>query len=124
MKAHWAWAAKAVLLVVAGGVLAACTSDDVKPEPCPRLLVPFDSAKLTRFPAGAAGRTVVDVLHEEEFSSWNYGCKYDVDDDTGIGEIAAEVAVDIASSRGETNAAGVADFEYFIAITDSNKTLL
>lgn len=110
----------AVLSISLG--LAACASDKTPPPPCPEILIAADGAKLTRFKPGP-GTDIIDVLHEEELTGFAQGCEYDIDK-TGAGTLTVLVAPTIMSSRGPANQSNDADFEYIIAITDLQKTIL
>ncbi len=101
--------------------LTACSADDVPQLPCPEIYIVADVAKLTRFKPGP-GRDIVDVLHEEEIVGFGQSCLYDTDA-TGAGEVVVVVAPTIVSKRGPANTSGESEFEYFVAITDSQKNL-
>lgn len=111
-----------VLLGLTGLSLTACTTNDTPPPPCPNIYIIADGAKLTRFKPGP-GRDIIDVLHEEEMVGFAQGCEYDTDE-TGAGTLTVLVAPTIVSKRGPANQTGDADFEYFVAITDSEKRIL
>lgn len=102
--------------------LAACANTPDIPRPCPQILIPADSAELTRFKPGQ-GRDIIDVLHVEKVTGFAHRCTYDMDD-TGAGELTVEVAPVIESSIGPASTDRVADFEYFLAITDKDKGIL
>lgn len=102
--------------------LAACSSTDVAPLPCPNILIPRDAAKLTRFTPGP-GRDIIDVMHEEEILSFASGCEYDTDA-TGAGDVTIYIMPTIKSTRGPANTGSEARFEYFLVIADSQKNLL
>jgi len=111
-----------LMLSFASFGLIACSTDDVPPPPCPTIQIIADGAKLTRFKPGP-GRDIIDVLHEEEITGFAQACEYDTDE-TGAGDVRVLLAPTILSSRGPANQTGDADFEYFIAVTDSNKKVL
>jgi len=111
-----------LLIGLAGTLLAACASDDTPPPPCPVVYIIADGAKLTRFKPGP-GRDIIDVLHEEEMTGFAHGCEYDLNDD-GSGELTVQVVPNITSKRGPANQSGKAEFEYFLALTDSDKKIL
>lgn len=112
-----------LVLGLMGLSLGACSStEDVAPPPCPSIYIISDGAKLTRFKPGP-GRDIIDVLHQEELSGFAHGCEYDTDS-TGAGDLTVFVAPTITSERGPANTSNDADFEYFIAITDSNKKVM
>ena len=102
---------------------AGCSSNTPTAAPlCPEILIPADTAKLTRFKPGP-GRDIIDVLHEEQITGFGHRCTFDTDA-TGAGEVLVEVAPSIESTIGPTNPTKVAEFEYFLAVTDQDKTIL
>ncbi|MCW8914911.1 MAG: hypothetical protein OQK24_03540 [Magnetovibrio sp.] len=113
---------QASLLSLFGLGLAACSSDDTPPPPCPEIRILGGAEKLTRFRPGN-GRDIIDVLHEEQLTGFAKGCAYE-DFDDGSSELTIIVAPTISSNRGPANQTGTADFEYFIATTDSTKKLI
>lgn len=107
---------------VAALSLTACANAPDVPQPCPQILIPSDSAELTRFKPGP-GRDIIDVLHSEQITGFAHRCFYDTDD-TGAGELTVELHPVIVSSIGPASADRIADFKYFVAITDQNKDIL
>ena len=112
----------ALLGVIALGLAACSSTDTVALRPCPEILIPIDSAKLTRFIPGP-GRDIIDVLHEEQLTGFAHRCEYDTDE-TGVGAVVIEIFPAFESARGPANAENLAQFEYYIAIADLNKTVL
>jgi len=102
--------------------VAACSTPDVAPPPCPDVLIPADGSKLTRFKPGP-GRAIIDVLHEATIIEYAQACEYNTDD-SGAGEVAVYVAPLIETQRGPADQKGEATFEYFIAVIDSNKKVM
>jgi len=121
MRHHVKFAFGALVLGLAGLTLGACATDNTTPPPCPNIFIISDGAKLTRFKPGP-GRDIIDVLHEEEMVGFGQSCEYDTDE-TGAGTVTVLVAPTILSTRGPANQSGEADFEYFVAITDSQKKI-
>ena len=101
--------------------LAACSADEGPPPPCPDIYIVADTAKLTRFKPGP-GRDIIDMRHEEEMVGFGQSCEYDTDA-SGAGEVVVAVAPTIVSRRGPANTSGESEFEYFVAITDSQKNI-
>lgn len=114
--------AKILSLGLAAAVAAACSSTPVRTPPCPEILIPADSAELTRFKS-ESGRDIVDVLHEEKILGFAHRCTFDTDD-TGAGEVVVEVAPQLQSSIGPASTDNTARFAYFVAIADADKTIL
>jgi len=102
--------------------LAACSSTDIPPPPCPEIQILGAAAKLTRFKPGP-GRDIIDVRHEEAITSFASACEYNVDAN-GAGDVTIWLAPTILSTRGPANQGSEATFEYFIVITDSQKKVL
>lgn len=112
----------AATALAAAAVVAGCTSNTSTAAPmCPEILIPADTAKLTRFKPGP-GRDIIDVLHEEQVTGFAHRCTYDTDK-TGAGEVAVEVAPAFESHLGPTNGTRVAEFQYFVAIADKDKNI-
>ncbi len=112
----------ASILGLLGLGLTACASDDTPPPPCPEIRILGGAEKLTRFRPGN-GRDIIDVLHEEQLTGFGQACEYEFFDD-GASELTIQVAPSISSARGPANKTGTAEFEYFIATTDSAKKII
>jgi len=120
--------AKFVLLATILSVgLSACDSmkiwRDEKPEPCPRVTVLKNVSELTRFKEGP-GRDLIDVLFEAKVQNVLSACDYDVDYDSRVGTIHAQVAPVILAKRGPANTDRSADLKYFVAVVDEQKNIL
>lgn len=113
---------KAVALGLLAVGVAACSTPDVAPPPCPNVVIPEDGAKLTRFKPGP-GRDIIDVLFEAKVTEYAEACEYNVDD-TGAGEVAVYIAPLIETERGPADQQGQATYEYFLAVLDSNKKVM
>ena len=111
-----------LLGVVALGLSACSSTDAVAPPPCPEILIPVDSAQLTRFKPGP-GRDIIDVVHEEKVTGFAHRCEYDTDAQ-GAGSVLVELYPSFESARGPANQAGKATFEFFVAIVDQDKNML
>lgn len=123
MRSPFKFGIGVALLSFLGVGLGACTNTDKgAPPPCPSIRIISDGAKLTRFKPGA-GQDIIDILHEETLTGFAQGCEYDTDA-TGAGDLTVWLAPAITAVRGPANKTGDADFEYFIAITDSQKNVL
>ncbi|MFC1672981.1 hypothetical protein ACFL12_02400 [Pseudomonadota bacterium] len=116
-------ALSALILGLTGLGLAACASDTpAKPLPCPQILIAENSENRTNFKPGA-GRDIIDVLDETKITGFSSACKYDVDE-TGTGTVAIQLAPDFVIQRGPASTTDSAQFEYFIAVTDSQRRVL
>lgn len=114
-------------LLIVGFGLAACDSipfmREEKPEPCPRITVLRNASELTKFKEGP-GRDLIDVLYEAKITNVLSLCEYDVDYDTRVGEINAQVAPVISALRGPADTSRIAELSYFVAVVDQDKKIL
>jgi hypothetical protein len=104
-------------------LLAACSGNQQPPPACPDVKVLQDAATITKFGDGE-GRDLIDVDYEGAIVDATGSCDYDVDDDTGEGNLAAEMRVLMQIGRGPANRDRKADIGYFIAITDKDRNIL
>jgi len=104
-------------------LLAACSGNQQLPPPCPDVKVLQDAATITKFAEGQ-GHDLIDIDFEGEIVDAAGACEYDVDDDTGEGNLAAEMQVLMQIGRGPANTDRKADIGYFIAITDQERNVL
>ena len=116
-------AAAAVLALLLGGCSTydAVFGEDIPPPPCPYIGVLPDANNIVKFRSGK-GRDLIDIVHESELTNINTRCHYDIDEDTGEGTLSVEIGVLIDIVRGPANHNHLAEFAYFIVITDSSKT--
>lgn len=101
--------------------LVAC-AEEGPPPPCPEIRILGGAEKLTRFRPGQ-GRDIIDVVHEESMTGFKSYCEYEFEDD-GSSELTVLIVPQVISERGPANTSGKADFEYFIALTDSAKNVI
>ena len=105
------------------GFYAAITGTKEAPRPCPRVSVLNDAASVTKFREGG-GTDLIDVLYEGKITGFEAECRYDVDDETGIGQVDVLVAVKVRAVRGPADRERKANFRYFIALTDTKRNIL
>lgn len=105
-------------------LLTACetlSSLDFSPDPeilppCPRAVVGEGAGRLTRF--DGAGEDPTNVVFEAEIGDLAGTCIYD---DT---EISVDMQIQIIASRGPAATDDSAGFNYFVAVTRTDKTIL
>jgi hypothetical protein len=103
-----------LLLIATLAPLASCNRT---PPACPRASIISDGATVTRFREGP-GRDLTDVVVKGEIVDVAVDCNYDR---RGV-DVALQVA--IAATRGPADRNRVADFEYFVAVTDPQRNIL
>lgn len=103
-----------LLLTATLALLASCNRT---PPACPRASIISDGATVTRFREGT-GRDLTDVVVKGEIVDVAVDCNYDR---RGV-DVALQVA--IAATRGPADRNRVADFEYFVAVTDPQRNIL
>jgi len=86
------------------------------PAPCPRAVVAADAGHLTRFAAG--GKDPSQVQFEAQIGDLTGDCGYD---DTSID---VDMNVKIIATRGPADTAQAANFNYFVAIARTDKTII
>ena len=94
-----------------------------RPPPCPRVSVLPDGAAVTKFRAGP-GRDLIDVFYQVGVVDIVSSCEHDIDDDTGEGTLTVELEVVIGAERGPADRDRSAAFSYFVAVTDTSRTVL
>lgn len=119
--------------VCASLLLAACSTDGTPfegmfgdpplPPRCPKVRVLQEAAGVTQFIDGP-GRDLTDVVAEARIADFQARCLYDVDDETGEGEVAVEIRVGIEAARGPADSDGRAEFPYFVSIADEDRNVL
>ena len=116
---------RGAVLLASSITLSACGlfGEDVPPPPCPEISVLRDAASLTQFVEGP-GRDLIDVVVESKIVDASGTCVYDVDDETGEGNLAVEMVVSIELNRGPANRDREADIGYFVAVTDVERNIL
>jgi len=117
----------AVLLVGAcdteGTPLEGMFGDAPLPPKCPTVKILREAIRVTQF-KDDVGRDLTDVTGEARIADFSARCLYSVDDETGKGEVGVELTVAMEVARGPANDAGIADFPYFVSITDKQKNIL
>jgi len=91
--------------------------------PCPDVSIIKDAASVTKFVPGV-GRDLIDVVYEGKVVNTGGMCEYDVDDETGAGNLAVELKLTMELSRGPANKDRKADVSYFVGITDLERRVL
>lgn len=120
---------KSIFVPVAMGlILTACEIvDDVfeapPPPPCPTVSVLANGERVTQFSEGP-GRDLIDISAEARIDDFLARCIYDVDEETGVGQVHVELSLAITADRGAANTSGIAEIPYFVSITDLNKAVL
>lgn len=111
-------------LAVAALFASGCTVLESEPAPpCPDVGVLKEAASITKFVPGP-GRDLIDVIYEGKILSPRGMCEYDVDDDTGEGNLAVDLLVTMELNRGPANQERKAEVAYFVGITDSERRIL
>ncbi|MHA1598346.1 MAG: hypothetical protein ACTSV1_06450 [Alphaproteobacteria bacterium] len=110
-----------VLLAV---VLSGCqnTADVIIPS-CPGASILDETSTLTRFKQGS-GRDLIDIDFEAEIIGISGGCRFDIDDDTGTGNIEMSVRTTFKLTRGTANADARATLRYFVVLTDAASAVI
>ena len=86
------------------------------PPPCPRAVVGENAGRLTRF--SGAGKDPANVVFEAEISDVTGTCVYDGD------TIQVDLQVHLVAGRGPANTDDKAKFNYVVAVTRTDKTIL
>ncbi len=131
---HLDWKIRKCVLASLGMlVLSACGSldninpfvsaTDELPPPCPSVSILANAERITQFRTGD-GQDLIDIDTEAQIDDFIANCIYDVDEETGFGQIDIELSVAITASRGPANTSRIADLPYFVTITTVEKQLL
>ncbi|NQU57881.1 MAG: hypothetical protein HQ513_11655 [Rhodospirillales bacterium] len=91
--------------------------------PCPPVSILGDAGKITHFIDGP-GRDLIDIDFTGEINKLSGRCFYEIDYDTGEGEVRVEVNIEFKMVRGAGNKNRQADFEYFVSLLDDNGSVL
>jgi len=103
-------------LALAGlGLLAGCAGEP-ETRPCPRAVVLNDAAKQVRF--NGQGRDLTDVLFEASISTGRLVCEYDEN------VLDVDLQVEVIASRGPANSDRLANITYFVAVSQTDQTVL
>lgn len=119
-----------ILLTVlfAGIFVSACEMveevfEDPVPPPCPTVSILANGERITQFRSGP-GRDLIDITAEARIDDFIARCIYEVDEDTGVGQVHVELSLGVSAARGAANTSGTADLPYFISINALDKTIL
>lgn len=93
------------------------------PPPCPTVSILGNAERITQFRSGP-GRDLIDITAEARIENFIARCIYDVDEDTGSGQVHVELSLGITAARGAANIEGFADIPYFVTMTKLDKTVL
>ena len=109
-----------LFLGLAGGLgglalLSACAGEP-ETRPCPQAVVLKDAARQVKF--NGAGRDLTDVLYEAEIRTGQLVCEYDDN------ELDVDLQVSIIAARGTANTDRLANVRYFVAIAQTDQTVL
>ena len=105
------WGGLALVLL-----LAACSSDDARPPPCPEVLRVGDAARLVKF--AGSGRDLTDVRFEASIEGVSLVCEYDED------AIQSALQVAMVARRGPADRDRLAPLRYFVAVADRQDRVL
>lgn len=98
--------------------LAGCGLLDREPlRACPSVAVLKDAASATQFVSGP-GRDLLDVRFEAEFGNLQSACKYDK------ARLSVTLVLELLALKGPAVDAEVADFPFFVSITDRADQIL
>ncbi len=93
------------------------------PPPCPSVSILAAADRMVVFREGA-GRDLTDIDTEAVVEDFLANCIYDVDDETGTGQIDIELSLGITVARGPANTTGYADIPYFVTLATREKTIV
>jgi hypothetical protein len=103
-------------LALAGLALLAGCAGEPETRPCPRAVVLNDAARQVKF--NGQGRDLTDVQFEASIRTGQLVCEYD-DNVLDVG-----LQVEVVASRGPANADRLANITYFVAVAQSDQTVL
>jgi len=117
-----------VVVLLMGLIVSACgVVDDFfeppPPPPCPSVSILGNAERITQFRSGP-GRDLIDITAEARMEDFIAQCFYEVDEETGVGQVLVELSMGITAARGAANVDGVADIPYFVTMTKLDKTVL
>lgn len=111
------------LMTSACGITGDLFGPPPPPPPCPSVSILGNAERITQFRAGP-GRDLTDITVEARIDDFIARCIYDVDKDTGIGQVYVELSLGITAARGAANDKGFAEIPYFVTVTNLNKKVL
>lgn len=114
--------------LLAGLITSACEMvdevfEDPVPPPCPTVSILANGERVTQFRSGP-GRDLIDITAEARIDDFIARCIYEVDEETGVGQVHVELSLGISAARGAANTSGVAELPYFISINSLDKAVL
>ncbi len=124
-----AWPRPGVIAVVLLGLMGtACGAvtgifDEPIPPPCPSVSILANADRITLFRSGP-GRDLIDITAEARIDDFIARCLYDVDEETGVGQVTVELSLGMTAARGAANVDGFTEFRYFITLMKLDKTVL
>lgn len=103
-----------LILLGAGALLSACTTNLEDTLKCPGITVLDDTRTMTRMASSRSANAafVATVLGAAGT------CEYDLDDQTKTGEVEAEIAVTFDIARSTALKSNVVAFDYYVAVTN------
>jgi len=112
------------LLAVSVLAMAGCSSSEEPPpgQVCPRISVLGDADRLTKFVPGP-GKDLTDVDYEVTIIDIRFGCEY-TEDENDSPILSVALAPVFEANRGPANSDRQAQFNYFVAIADPQRTIL
>ncbi|NQV45742.1 MAG: hypothetical protein HQ501_12595, partial [Rhodospirillales bacterium] len=81
------------------------------PPPCPSVSILGNAERVTQFRTGP-GRDLTDITVEARIDDFIARCIYDVDEDTGVGQVHVELSLGVTAARGAANEKGFAEIPY------------
>jgi hypothetical protein len=105
--------------------LSACTylPGSQEAPPCPLVLTLGDAGIITRYIDGP-GRDMVDLDFTGRISNLSGKCFYEIDPETGEGEVRLQVNSQFQLTRGAGNKTREATFKYFVSLLDTDGNVL
>jgi hypothetical protein len=108
-------------LCVAAVLLAACSDKDERlSPPCPSIVIVQELTNVTQFLPGD-GRDLTDVVMQGKVTGFDGFCETDREDDVNI-EVAVDLRMLLAFTRGPANTDRKGSYSYFVAIADRDDT--
>ena len=94
--------------------------------PCPNVMLPGDTAALTRFLPGP-GRDITDIVLEVRITNFVGECETEFEERNSVaagGTVAVGVNIEFLTERGPAHSGDVGEFVYFVAILDDRDRIL
>lgn len=87
------------------------------PRTCPRLSILNEANRVVIYRDGP-GRDLIDVRHEAQIGDISWSCKYSKE------QVKVLAKISILAQRGPASTAPEAQFNYFVAVTESGRDIL